>query len=53
MTFDGALTVRIADLLPQGNVVGIDASQGMIDTALPKTRDNPTFRSLNRGRNDD
>jgi trans-aconitate methyltransferase len=31
---DGALTARIAELLPQGSVVGIDASRGMIDAAF-------------------
>lgn len=40
---DGALTMQIAELLPKGEVVGIDASQGMIDTALPKARKNVRF----------
>jgi len=40
---DGALTVTIADILPEGKVVGIDASQGMIDTALPKAGKNVEF----------
>ncbi len=40
---DGALAARIAEMLPDGNVVGIDASQGMIDVALPKTKDNLCF----------
>lgn len=40
---DGTLTVKIAELLPDGEVVGIDASQGMIDTALPKVRRNLGF----------
>jgi len=43
---DGALTTQLADLLPQGEVVGIDASQGMIDAALPKKRGNLRFRRL-------
>lgn len=30
---DGALTARLAELVPSGEVIGIDASQGMIDTA--------------------
>lgn len=33
---DGALTAQLADLVPQGEVVGIDASQGMIEVARPK-----------------
>ncbi|NLW50915.1 MAG: methyltransferase domain-containing protein [Candidatus Brocadiaceae bacterium] len=40
---DGTLTARIADLVPRGQVVGIDASQGMIDAALPKARPNLQF----------
>ncbi len=40
---DGTLTVQIAELLPQGEVLGIDASQGMIDVALPKARGNLRF----------
>ena len=40
---DGTLTVQIAERLPQGEVVGIDASQGMIDAALPKTQQNLQF----------
>jgi len=40
---DGTLTIKIAELLPKGKVVGIDASQGMIDTALPKARENVKF----------
>jgi trans-aconitate 2-methyltransferase len=31
---DGALTARLAELVPHGAVVGIDASEGMIETAL-------------------
>lgn len=30
---DGVLTEQLANLVPNGLVVGIDASQGMIDTA--------------------
>lgn len=40
---DGTLTARIADLLPGGKVIGIDASGGMIDAALRKKRDNLDF----------
>lgn len=43
---DGALTREIADLVPDGSVLGIDASQGMIDAALPKERANLRFRRL-------
>lgn len=37
---DGALTARIADLLPSGEAVGVDASQGMIDAAQANARPN-------------
>jgi len=40
---DGILTAQIADLVQQGVVLGIDASQGMIDAALSKERKNLTF----------
>ena len=40
---DGALTVQIADLVPEGKVIGIDASKGMIHAALPKVRENLEF----------
>lgn len=40
---DGALTVQLADLVPGGTVIGIDASQGMIQTASQKHRDNLSF----------
>ena len=40
---DGSLTSRIAELVPRGEVVGIDASRSMIDTALGKKRDNLSF----------
>ena len=40
---DGALTSLIADLVPHGQVVGIDASQGMIDVAREKKRENLSF----------
>lgn len=40
---DGALTAQIADLVPRGEVVGIDASRGMIDAAKPKSRANLQF----------
>ena len=40
---DGTLTVQIAGMLTDGNVVGIDASKGMIDVALVKAKDNLRF----------
>ncbi len=40
---DGALTAQIADLVPRGEVVGIDASRGMIEAAQPKSRGNMRF----------
>jgi len=43
---DGTLTAQLAELAPRGDVVGIDASQGMIEAALPKERSNLRFRRL-------
>ena len=40
---DGTLTAQIAELLPEGEVVGIDSSQGMIAAAQSKTRRNLRF----------
>ncbi|MBP2030428.1 trans-aconitate methyltransferase [Methanohalophilus levihalophilus] len=40
---DGTLSVRISDFLPNGEVIGIDASRSMIDVAIPKERDNLHF----------
>lgn len=40
---DGALTSHIADLVPQGEVTGIDCSSGMITAARPKARKNLRF----------
>jgi len=40
---DGVLTARIADLVPRGEVVGIDASVGMIEAARPKERNHLHF----------
>jgi trans-aconitate 2-methyltransferase len=40
---DGALTARMAELLPQGQVVGIDSSRGMIAAAQPKAKHNLRF----------
>ncbi len=40
---DGVLSAQIAELLTDGEVVGIDASQGMIEAALPKGKENLLF----------
>lgn len=39
----GTLAARIADLVPAGEVLGIDASHGMIDEARLKSRNNLQF----------
>jgi trans-aconitate 2-methyltransferase len=43
---DGGLTARLADLVPGGEVLGIDASRGMIEAAQPKARGNLRFRCM-------
>jgi len=43
---DGALTARLAELVPEGEVVGIDASRGMIDVAGEKEKGNLRFLLL-------
>ncbi|MBN2288606.1 MAG: methyltransferase domain-containing protein [Candidatus Glassbacteria bacterium] len=43
---DGALTGRLAWLVSGGSVLGIDASQGMIDTAGKLRKDNLEFRKM-------
>jgi trans-aconitate 2-methyltransferase len=40
---DGTLTVQISTLVPNGGVVGVDASKGMIEAAKPKERENVRF----------
>jgi len=40
---DGTLSAQIADLVPNGEVVGIDASRGMIEAAQTKVRKNLRF----------
>jgi len=40
---DGALTAHLAELVPKGEVVGIDASEGMLRVAEQKRRDNLRF----------
>jgi len=41
---DGKLTENLSALVPNGFVLGIDASQGMIDVARQKEKDNLKFR---------
>lgn len=43
---DGALSAQMADLVPHGEVVGIDASRGMIAAARSKERTNLRFLLL-------
>ncbi len=43
---NGTLTANLADLVPNGSVLGIDASQGMLDVARYKKRDNLTFKLM-------
>lgn len=40
---DGILTAQIAELVPRGEVLGIDASQGMIDAAVARAGGNLRF----------
>ncbi|MZP43866.1 methyltransferase domain-containing protein [Heliobacterium gestii] len=43
---DGVLTQRLAELVPKGSVLGIDASAGMIDAAKELEQGNLAFRRL-------
>jgi trans-aconitate 2-methyltransferase len=43
---DGTLTKQLSDLVPKGRVLGIDSSQGMINTANEIKSHNLTFRLL-------
>ena len=43
---DGRTTAQLAKLVPNGKVVGIDASIGMIETAMQRAGDNLTFIQL-------
>ncbi len=43
---DGTLAENLSLLVPNGSVLGIDASQGMIDVAKQKEKKNLTFRLL-------
>ncbi len=40
---DGTITAELANLVPKGRVIGIDASHGMIDTAIQKLKPNLRF----------
>ncbi len=41
---DGALTARLAELVPEGSVLGVDASKGMVDAAREHKHPNLSFR---------
>lgn len=41
---DGALTAQLAALTPQGSVIGIDASRGMIEAAQSHQAENLSFK---------
>lgn len=43
---DGALTAKLAEIVPDGSVMGIDASEGMINAAQSHKKDNLTFKQL-------
>lgn len=43
---DGVLTEQLAQLVPNGNVLGIDASGGMIATAQSRTKNNLSFMQM-------
>jgi trans-aconitate methyltransferase len=43
---DGSLTLTLANLVPNGKVVGIDASEGMISVAKEKSQRNLTFYQI-------
>lgn len=43
---DGGLTEKLAQAVPKGNVLGIDASAGMIETAKQRMRGNLEFQKM-------
>ncbi|MFH1069369.1 MAG: methyltransferase domain-containing protein [Candidatus Glassbacteria bacterium] len=47
---DGVLTARLAELVPRGFALGLDSSQGMIETARKQERDNLRFELADIGR---
>lgn len=49
---DGALTEQLADAVPAGKVLGIDASAGMIQTAAQHVRGNLAFQKMDINRMD-
>lgn len=49
---DGVLSAQLAELVPDGRVLGIDASRGMIDEANKLSADNLTFRQMDIGEMD-
>jgi len=46
---DGALTARLAELVPHGSVLGIDSSAGMIASAREHQQPNLSFRLMDIG----
>ena len=47
---DGRLTEQLAQLVPNGSVLGIDGSSGMIETAKQRSRDNLVFTQMDINR---
>jgi trans-aconitate 2-methyltransferase len=47
---DGSITERLAELVPDGFVLGIDASEGMIEAAQKKQRPNLSFQLMDINR---
>ena len=43
---NGALTAELAELVPEGKVLGVDASKGMLETAKKYTLDNLQFMCM-------
>ena len=43
---DGSLTEQLAQLVPNGSVLGIDASNGMITTAQKRVKQNLVFMKM-------
>lgn len=43
---DGRITETLADLVPKGHVLGVDASRGMIAVAQKKARNNLSFKLM-------
>lgn len=47
---DGEITFQIAEFVPNGEVIGIDASKGMIEAALEKKKENLKFNLMDINR---